>query len=139
VSKFLDEIWQKPLLNLSNINSLLYEGIPALTLTRNLRDRAASLLETMVDINVSRALDVSASTLGSRLHFVVSNEFFSLDDLVGISTGEIQQILKLYTKRLVEISPNSINGVDLDDSYIIENGIVASVGKFFQNLSDSFL
>ena len=141
-TNFLDDIWEKPVLNVKDINSLLYEGIPALTYTKNLRGRAVSLFETMIGINASKAIEVTKDTLGHDLHFLLSNEFYSLRNLLGVNNCETQSLLKTFTKRLIEISPSSVQCGDLDESVLdanVPSSLTVTIGKLIQNLSDTIL
>ena len=142
--KFLDDLWQKPLLHVDDTNSLLYEGIPAFTLTRNLRHRLASIFETMLDIDVQSAINISIRILGeANLHFVVFNEYYSLQDIVGINSGETQKLLKKYTQKLSQIDPRRFHGtVELDDTVLAANTphpIAVGIGKFIQDFSDALI
>ena len=142
--QFLDDVWHKPLLNVDEINGLLYEGIPAFTFTKNLRHRVVSILETMLQIDMTSSINVSLEALGDiNLHFVVNNEFYSLQNIVGINNGDTQRLLKVFAEKLSEINPCSLRGAgQLDETILASNvphPVAIGVGRFIQDFSDALI
>ena len=133
----------KPILNLLEINSLLYEGMPGVTRTKNLRDRGAAVFESVLEVDAQSSLLIAVESLDKRLHLMVPSEFFSLEDLIGITTGETQQLLKAYASRLCKISPESFDrGTedDVEDVASVTGAIGGiSVKSFIKSVSDIFL
>ena len=92
---FLDDVWRHPVLHLSSINPLLYEGLPALRAVRGMRGQLARLLreslsEDAVAGGAPRAREAVASLawLGEqRLYMCVSEELYSLADLLEVQSG----------------------------------------------------
>jgi len=92
---FLDDVWRHPVLHLSSINPLLYEGLPALRAVRGLRAQLARLLkeslsEEAVAEGAPRTREAVASLawLGEqRLYLCVSEELYSLADLLEVQGG----------------------------------------------------
>ena len=76
-------------------------------------------------------------------HFVVFNEYYSLQDIVGINSGETQKLLKKYTQKLSQIDPRRFHGtVELDDTVLAANTphpIAVGIGKFIQDFSDALI
>jgi hypothetical protein len=134
----------KPIINLLEINSLLYEGMPGLVNCKNLRDRAASVFESVLEVDAQATLLVASEVLNQQLHLVVPSEFMSLQDLIGITTGETQQLLKSYALKLAAISPESFDrSTDMDDE-LLQAGVstdltVMSVQSIMKSVSDLFL
>ena len=122
VSKFLDIVLDKPILNLNSINSLLYEGIPYLNNLKNLRLRATSVLETMLEFDPERALDITSSILQKYIYLVVAHDYFSMKDLISIDRQpELHRLLSFYIKKLIEINPGSFYSMDEVDLNEIDN------------------
>lgn len=118
--------------------------MPGLVHCRNLRDRAASVFESVLEIDAQATLLVASEVLNQQLHLVVPSEFTSLQELVGITTGETQQMLKSYTLKLTAISPESFDrSTDMEDELLQAGSSTAlsgiSVQSIIKNVSDLFL
>jgi hypothetical protein len=101
-AQFLDGLWKLPLLNLISVSPLLYEGVPALRLARNMRGRASQLIQRMLQYEPeqeSEGLDVKdavLSVLGAgQLHLCLGEELYSLSDLVGVHSGDLLASLEM--------------------------------------------
>ena len=99
-ARFLDELWKKPLIHLKTANRLLYEGVPTLRLARNMRGRALSLIERVLESDLSddksTVKDAIINTLGlQQIHLCLSSEIYSLSDLVRVQSGEALAAIEL--------------------------------------------
>lgn len=100
-ARFLDALWSQPMLLLSSVNPLLYEGVPALRLARNMRGRAVQLIKGMLrsDAYVERqdVVDLIIGILGpEQAHLCLSKELYSIADLVGVHTGDMLAALEAF-------------------------------------------
>ena len=99
-ARFLDGLWRRPLLLLNSANPLLYEGVPALRLARNMRGRAVQLIGRVMesDSSVERSdvMEMVVSVLGAdQVHLCLSKEMYSLSDLVRVQSGEVLASLEI--------------------------------------------
>ena len=99
-AKFLDDLWNKPFIHLSTANPLLYEGVPTLRLARNMRGRVVQLIERVLESGscdeISVVKDAIVNTLGvNQVHLCLSQEIYSLSDLMCVQTGEVLAVLEL--------------------------------------------
>jgi hypothetical protein len=121
---FLDYIWSKPPLKLKNINPLLYEGVPILRLTRSLRSRISILLDSMIDIDAEQVRDCLLAIIGpNRMHMCVSEELYSMTDIVNIQSGYLIKDLQDLIENLITIAPTAAflaQNIDTDDNRAIE-------------------
>ena len=106
-ARFLDALWSQPMLLLSTANPLLYEGVPALRLARNMRGRAVQLIKGMLksDAYVERqdVMDLIVGVLGpEKAHLCLSKELYSIADLVGVQTGDMLAVLEAFIGALRE-------------------------------------
>ena len=106
-ARFLDDLWKKPLIHLKTANRLLYEGVPTLRLARNMRGRALSLIERVLESDLSDeqsiVKDAIVNTLGlHQVHLCLSNEIYSLSDLVRVQSGEALAAVELLITVLRE-------------------------------------
>jgi hypothetical protein len=106
-ARFLDALWSQPMLLLNTANPLLYEGVPALRLARNMRGRAVQLIKGMLksDAYVERqdVMDLIIGVLGpEKAHLCLSKELYSIADLVGVQTGDMLAALESFIGALRE-------------------------------------
>jgi Putative zinc-RING and/or ribbon len=93
-ARFLDMLWSQPVLMISSANPLLYEGVPALRLTRNMRGRVVQLIKRVLKSDTcpekSDVRDVIMAVLGAeQAHLCLSKELYSIADLVGVQNGDL--------------------------------------------------
>merc|ERR1712146_1562 len=99
-----DDVWHKPLLNVDEINGLLYEGIPAFTFTKNLRHRVVSILETMLQIDMTKSINVSLEALGDiNLHFVATTNSIACKILLASIMGTHNVCCKYFRKSCLKL------------------------------------
>jgi hypothetical protein len=117
---FLDYIWSKPLLKLKSINPLLYEGVPILRITKSLRSRISILLDSMIDIDAEQVRDCLLAILGpNRIHLCVTDELYSMKDIVNIQSGQLVKDLQDLIENLITVAPTTAflaQQADIDDS-----------------------
>lgn len=116
---FLDYIWGKPLLKLKSINPLLYEGVPILRITRSLRSRISILLDSMIDIDAEQVRDCLLAIIGpNRMHMCVTEELYSMNDIVNIQSGNLVKDLQDLIENLITVAPTTAflaQQSDIDD------------------------
>ena len=93
-ARFLDMLWSQPVLMISSANPLLYEGVPALRLARNMRGRVLELIRRVLKSDTcpqkSDVRDVIMAVLGAeQAHLCLSKELYSISDLVGVQNGDL--------------------------------------------------
>ena len=98
-ARFLDTLWSQPVLLLNSANPLLYEGVPALRLARNMRGRAVQLIKCMLKsssgVERQEVRDTIVNVLGAQqAHLCLSKELYSIADLVGVQTGDVLAALE---------------------------------------------
>ena len=104
-AKFLDGLLKRPILILNIANPLLYEGVPALRLARNMRGRAVQLIERVLDSdsNGDKA-DVRETIMNSlgpdQVHLCLSKEVYSMSDLIGVQNGDVLASLETLISAL---------------------------------------
>ena len=103
VALFLDEVWSNPVLHLSAINPLLYEGLPALRKSRALRARLAEQLDCLTERDpgvVEAVVECVLQTLGQRrVYLCVSEELYSMADLLEVQ-NKAGDLLPALTKMM---------------------------------------
>lgn len=82
------------MLMISSANPLLYEGVPALRLARNMRGRVLELIRRVLKSDTcpqkSDVRDVIMAVLGAeQAHLCLSKELYSISDLVGVQNGDL--------------------------------------------------
>jgi hypothetical protein len=116
---FLDYIWGKPLLKLKSINPLLYEGVPILRIVRSLRSRISILLDSMIDIDAEQVRDCLLAIIGpNRMHMCVTDELYSMNDIVNIQSGNLVKDLQDLIENLITVAPTTAflaQQSDIDD------------------------
>lgn len=106
-ARFLDALWGQPMLLLSTANPLLYEGVPALRLARNMRGRAVQLIKGMLKSDAHKerqdVMDLIIGILGpEKAHLCLSKELYSMADLAGVQTGDMLAVLEAFIGALRE-------------------------------------
>ena len=96
---FLDEVWSNPVLHLSAINPLLYEGLPALRQSRALRARLAEQLDCLTERDpcvAEAVVECVLQTLGPhRVYLCVSEELYSMADLLQVQGDLLPALTKM--------------------------------------------
>lgn len=104
-ARFLDTLWSQPVLLLNSANPLLYEGVPALRLARNMRGRTVQLIKCMLKsssgVERQEVRDTIVNVLGAQqAHLCLSKELYSIADLVGVQTGDVLASLETLIGQL---------------------------------------
>ncbi len=85
---FIDHISNKPLLNVSLINPLLFEGVPLLRQVYRLRAQIAKMVGRLIEMDASSVRVCILNTIGkTKAHLCVASEIFSLHDVMNIHSG----------------------------------------------------
>lgn len=85
---FIDHISNKPLLNISTINPLLFEGVPLLRQVYRLRAQIAKLVDRLIVYDSGSVKVCILNTIGkTKAHLCIANEIFSLHDVMNIHSG----------------------------------------------------
>ena len=94
---FLDTLWRRPILLVDSVNPLLYEGIPALRLARNMRCRAQQYITHIVEAegDGGEVRDIVLSRLGAdRVHLCLADDLYTIADLLSIHSGELHATME---------------------------------------------
>lgn len=132
---FLDYIWSKPLLKLKFINPLLYEGVPILRMTKSLRSRISILLDSMIDIDAEQVRDCLLAILGpNRIHLCITDELYSMKDIVNIQSGYLLKDLQDLIENLITVAPTTAflaQQSDIDDNRNLDITQIAYITQRF--------
>lgn len=105
---FLDAVMEEPVLDLTEINPQLYEGVPVLRSIRASREVLASMMKRLLtrigedlqqpeegeeSANRRRTVEAIVTVIGPRLHLVTGTEPYSLYDVVQASSGTLKDKL----------------------------------------------
>ena len=103
---FLDQIKAQPILNIQQLNPLLFEGVPMLRNCYRLRVQITHLIDTICGGRKvrNRPLPGTAAKLRSAIcrsfgslsrgHLSVTAELYSLEDLLQIQSGRLMPTLE---------------------------------------------
>lgn len=105
---FIDHISNKPLLNISTINPLLFEGVPLLRQIYRIRLQIAKLVETLIILDTNQVKQCIMNTVGkTKAHLCIANEIFSLHDVLNIHSGLLLINLQNLYNGLLAIKKNT--------------------------------
>jgi Putative zinc-RING and/or ribbon len=96
VADFLDDIHIQPIINIEQVNPLLFDGVPALHQVRLFRKSIATLVDKAMSKPSTAPLAASVlnGVLGSdRLHLSLCSNFYSMRDLCSVAKGEMIAVL----------------------------------------------
>lgn len=103
---FLDQVRAQPILNIQQLNPLLFEGVPLLRNCYRLRVQIAHLIDAICGVRKARnrpspgtaaklrnAIGRAFGSL-SRGHLCVTADLYSLEDLLQIQSGRLMPTLE---------------------------------------------